>query len=403
MKKTAFFQALIILLLLLISWGFFYFKRLPQAEQPDPEVTVENQPAAPEHPEIETDSEPVVKDAGQSIGKITNPETIPPLWDDWIQYLSGQQTPAEMHLALAAMKEALFSMEENDAMARLLELMFSRVNVSTGLAFEIGEGGSLMGAPDLQTHLADWLGQLSPTRAAGLGKIALNKAGTNLGPDLFAIHLRNFANGTPPEDPEKVAFIRQKFDQILDNPEWTGKPTHAVAESMDFAVYLQQGDLVAPLSEFISPDGSPALGHAASLAVERLFDLNPVESGVSILQTIGEGAVNPAARAGFVARLDPGNPAELEILESYVRHPGVNPEEAGTFLKHFPNLNMTLSHNLLSPKISITNMSSIDQRLDNALQAVRAWLGDPGMSHLQQSLASTEERLLRQMHGDPGP
>lgn len=401
MKKTAFFQALIILLLLLISWGFFYFNRLPQAEQPDPEVTVENQTA--QQPETETDPLPLLKETVRPVGNIINPEAIPPLWDEWIQYLSEQQTPAEMRLALAAMKEALFSMEENDAMARLLELMFSRMNVETGLAFEIGTGGSLLGAPDLQTHLADWLGQLNPDRAASLGKIALNKAGTNLGPDLFALHLRNFAKGTPSDDPEKAAFIRQKFNQILDNPEWTREPTHAVAESMDFAVYLQEGDLVAPLSEFISPDASPALGHAAALAVERLFDLKPVEAGMSILQTIGEGSVNPAARAGFVARLDPGNPAELKILESYILHPETNPEEVGTFLKHFPNLNMTLSHNLLSPKISITNTSSIDQQLDNALQAVREWSDNPGMSHLEQSLADTEERILRQMHGDRGP
>lgn len=401
MKKTAFFQALVILLLLLLSWGFFYFKRLQQAEAPDPEVTVETQPS--QQPETEPAPEPVVTETKRSIGEIINPESIPPLWDEWIWYLSEQKTPAEMRLALAAMKEALFSMDENDAMARLLELMFSRMNVHTGLAFEIGENGSLLGAQDLQTHLADWLGQLSPERAASMGKIALNKAGAKLGPDLYAIHLRNVAKGTSPEDPEMAAFIRQKFDQILDNPEWTREPTRSVAESMDFAVYLQQGELVLPLSEFISPESSPALGHAASLAVERLFDLKPVEAGTAILQTIGEGAINPAARAGFAARLDPGNPAELEILEAYIQHPGINSGEAEAFLKHFPNLNMTLSHNLLSPKISITNMRSLDQRLDDALQAVRAWIDNPGMSHLDQSLADTEARLLRQMHGDPGP
>ena len=131
MKKTAFFQALVILLLLLISWGFFYFKRLPPAEQPDPEVTAENQTAR--QLETETDPEPVVKEAGRALGKIINPEAISPLWDECIQYLSEQQNPAEMRLALAAMKEALFSMEDNDSMARLLELMFSRVNVDLSL------------------------------------------------------------------------------------------------------------------------------------------------------------------------------------------------------------------------------------------------------------------------------
>jgi hypothetical protein len=401
MKKTAFFQALIILLLLLLSWGFFYFQRLQQEEQSVPEVVVETQSV--QQPEIETAPEPAATEVARSIGEILNPETIPPLWDEWIQYLSEQKTPDEMRLALAAMKEALFSMEDNDAMARLLELMFGRVNVHTGLAFEIGDNGSLLGAPDLQTHLADWLGQLSPARAAGLGKIALDKAGTNLSPDLFAIHLRNFARGTSPDDPGKAAFIRRQFNLILDNPDWTQEPTHAVAESMDFAVYLQQGDLVVPLSDFISPDRSPALGHAAALAVERLFDLTPVDAGASILQTIGEGAINPASRAGFVARLDSGNPAELEILETYIRHPGVNSEEAVTFLRHFPNLNMTLSHNLLSPKISITNTSSLEQRLNNALQTIRTWISNPDMSHLEQSLADTEARILRQLNGDPGP
>ena len=172
---------------------------------------------------------------------------------------------------------------------------------------------------------------------------------------------------------------------------------------MDFAVYLEDGRLVSTLSGFMSGGHSPALCHAGSMAIERLVDIDPLGSVSALIETMDQPGMSSMARAGFVARLDPGNPQEFQLLTEYLQHPLTSQQEAILFLQYFPNLNKTLSHNLISPEISITDLGNHMDRLRNALDAVNDWQANPVRSDLDEALSAVEQLLLSQINGEPAP
>ena len=71
--------------------------------------------------------------------------------------------------------------------------------------------------------------------------------------------------------------------------------------------------------------------------------------------------------------------------------------EAVRFLQSFPNLNQSLSHNLLSSNISMTTAAEAAGRLQAALDHVRRWRSDPAMEALADELAETADRIRRQL------
>lgn len=308
-----------------------------------------------------------------------------------------------MQAALDAMKATLLAMDPDEAKMRLLELIRSGVNLQTGLRFRVGSNGDLAGAPDMQTLLLDWLGQLDPVAAADMAKSALARSGESLGPDGFVIHLKNYARGTTDPPFSRDRLVYQYFNRLIANDAWTANPVHSIAESMDFAVFLRDGSIVPALSAFMAQGQSPALGHASSMAIERLVDIDPIGSVSAIVDTLGQPGMSPHARAGFVARVDPAGPGAFELLTGYLGSPYVSQQEAVAFLQFLPNLNKSLSHNLVSPEISITNLGNHIDRMKSALDAVRDWQADPPRTDIGKELSLTGDRLLAQIKGDPLP
>jgi len=403
MKKIAFLHAVLIVALLSASWILF----LVRMKKPETQDTAPDKQSPVEAMSTDSSKSPDQKVAQEKqslpIGTIQNTASIPPAWAEWIDYLGQKQNANNMRVAVDAMKETVFSMESEEGLARLLELIYSGANIKTGLVFQVGKNGELLGAPDLQTLLMDWLSRMDPVQAAVIAKLALEQTGESLGPDLFVVHLRNYAKGSTDSDLQHNQFVRQYFDQLINNPEWTDNPVHSIAESMDFAVYLEDGSLVSVLSGFMAGGQSPALGHAGSMAIERLVDIDPLGSVSALIETMDQPGMSSMARAGFVARLDPGNPQEFQLLTEYLQHPLTSQQEAVLFLQYFPNLNKTLSHNLISPEISITDLGDHMDRLRNALDAVYDWQVNPVRNDLGDALSATEQLLLSQINGEPAP
>ncbi|MEX0326196.1 MAG: hypothetical protein AB3N33_08930, partial [Puniceicoccaceae bacterium] len=407
-KKTAFLQALVIVILLTASW-FLSLTRKRSVDAP-----VSEEPASPTPTPIEeslpdeTPAEPevveqVAADEPAPAGTtVSNLGAVPPLWVDWINYLQQQSTPEDLRNAIMAMREAVFSMEQADASARLIELIISRVDIPTGMAFQVGPGGNLEGGPSLQVLLADWLGQIDPERAAGLARLALTGGGTGLGQDLYVIHMRNFARGTP-DGEDRGNFLKGHFRILLGHQPWIDDPGSAFAEAMDVAVYLEDPLLVPEIASLTTGDKAPRLRHASSLALERMIDQAPVDAISQLLSSPEGQAMNPSARAGFVARLDPVTPAGQALLKDYLVSPQTSREEAERFLAHFPNMNQSLSHNLLSTNFSNTESTGHMERLQRALETVRKWEADPDLAELGDSLNVAATRLSAQVSPLPQP
>ena len=113
--------------------------------------------------------------------------------------------------------------------------------------------------------------------------------------------------------------------------------------------------------------------------------------------------MDKAARAGFVARVDPAAPGGDTLLKQYLTADSTSPEEAALFLAHFPNLNQSLSHNLLSTNKSNTEETGHMERLQHALEAVRSWQADPEISGMDDPLQDAGDRLVIQLTGKSAP
>ncbi|MGA1204756.1 MAG: hypothetical protein ACO3ZW_02955 [Opitutales bacterium] len=399
MKKTAFLQALLLVILLLGSWAVF-LSRLHSPPERDPAKAVEEPvPAALAKPE------PTPGPAGTEPPLSPNepPPRVPPGWVEWIDYLQQQSSPEDMQRAFGELRRGLFSMDPEEAWATIVELLASGTNVTSGLPFAVGKNGCLETAPDLQTLLLDWLGQLDPRRAAELARKALSTGGFTMGPDRYVIHLRNFAWGSVLSDLRERSFLQTRVRDLLNHREWLESPSHSVAEAFDFIVLLEDTGLIPLVSSLMEPGRNPALQHAGNITLERLADRAPVETGQELLQTIGRPGLAPRARAAFMARLDPSVHRERDLLDTYLTRAGIQASEAEFFLHYLPNMSLTFSHNLASPEISITEKMDYSDRLRSALEAVRHWELEPELRTLAEGLRETGDRIRLQLEGQPSP
>lgn len=396
MKRLAFLQALVLFLLFTASW-FVLWRVL---SDPDTEQTPPAPASGPSGEQAEA-TVPAAPDPDPESPAATGPEgpgaAVPETWVPWLDRLRAAASPDEVRGILAALREELFSLSPEEAVARIEAFLQSGLDARTGLAFEVGPGGRLRGAASFRAQLLDWLGQIDPARSAQWARNELTTLGTGLLPDVYVIHLRNFAWGTGLPEAGAKAFLRDQFGQLIRHQPWIREPSSAIAESMDVAVYTDATEFTPELNALMQPGRPRMLRHAASLTLERLVDRRPVETLSLLLEEADRPTPLPKARAGYFARIDPGHPEAARILDPYLAAPGVDRGEAVRFLQSFPNLNQSLSHNLLSSNIPMTTAAEAAGRLQAALDHVRRWRSDPAMEALADELAETADRIRRQL------
>lgn len=393
MKRRAFFQALILCLLLAGSW-ILLLVSLRNGSEETPATG-----AGPGEEILAEPGPPPSDSAIPSASTTDDPESPqpPPLWSEWIERLETAASPAEMRAALGNLREALFSLPAGEAIDRIAAFLESGFDTRTGLAFQVGPGGTLQGAASLRALLLDWLGQLDPALAADWARSELLADGTGLVPDVFVIHLRNYEWGSPAPENDRHAFLADRFGELLRHDPWMENPTTALAEAMDVAVHTRSTRFIPELTALMEPGRPPLLRRAAALGVEKLVDREPVEALSGLLRAVGRPTALPKARAGYFARLDPTLEAAPDILRPYLAAPGVSREETVFFLRSFPNLNQSFSHNLLSSNIAMTDGEEIRTRLRGALDLVNRWREDPALRSLRETLDAEAARIRQQL------
>lgn len=398
MKRTAFLQACLIFLLLVASW-FLLLNKLRQPDGTGPEPSPSGQAGQGQTDPL--DEQVASKPAPAPLPDGQPETTVPEGWREWIDYLEAVESPDSMRAALEALRAALFSLPPEEAIDRLLEFIESGADMRTGLAFQPGPGNRLRGAASLRALLLDWLQALDPSLAAQLATRELEALGTRLDPDVYVIHLRNYALGSDAPETAVKSSLQDHFAQLIEHRPWIENPSSAIAEAMDVAVYLDSPDLAPRIGTFLQPDQPRLLRHAASLALERLVDRQPMAVLPRLLDAPETDALPPRSRASYMARLDPRLPGADALLDAYVRDPGRQPSEIVFFLESFPNLNQSYSHNLLSTENPSTEPGAYVGRLRSALEQVRRWEDDPALAVHEPVLEEVGERLRQQLGPAP--
>jgi hypothetical protein len=191
---------------------------------------------------------------------------------------------------------------------------------------------------------------------------------------------------------EARSLLQQKMNDLLRYQPWQTDPSSGYLESFDVAVYLGGTSLVAPLTDLVRKQDNPAVAHAAYLALDRLVINDAsglLNSLVSDPQTM-QG--RELTRADFFARADVRNPAQRQVLESYLLDGRFGAAELDHFTSVYPSANYMVSANLLTPTPTPDHAALVSRDAES-LRVLQEWLADPRFINLRPQLEKTRARL----------
>ena len=137
---------------------------------------------------------------------------------------------------------------------------------------------------------------------------------------------------------------------------------------------------------------NPAIAHASYLALDRLVIANPATTLAALEAAPDWMQGREATRADYFARADVRDPAQRQVLESYLLNPSLSASELQTFTGIYPNANYMVSPNLLT-QANTPNRDSLVNRDAQSLAIAQQWMADPRFSNLQPALQKITSRL----------
>jgi hypothetical protein len=221
--------------------------------------------------------------------------------EDLLDRLQKRQvTPAQ----LLAFRDSLLNGDPHAVIPAIRAFLATGKDVSTGYAFELGDGGSLERAPTLRLLLLDVLGQLSrKARTADASEVSKEILAGKNSSDEWAIALRNVAW----HEPQSQGFLAAKFSEMIRYEPWRSQPSTGFLEAFDVAVYSRQVAVMEPLDEML---GNPVseLQRAAAVALDRLAESAPLEVMQKLNSQPQMFADHPFLRADWFAKAILVNP-----------------------------------------------------------------------------------------------
>ena len=167
--------------------------------------------------------------------------------------------------ALDELRKTLPALKSEEAVKRILALLESGTDASTGLGFTLQRDGFLAEAPTLRVFLLDYLAQVDRASAADYAEKILADMDS---PDEWAVALRNHAAGR--DTPAGRAFIEDKMRAMLQHEQWQAQASAGFLEAFDVAVWLGGTNLMPALTTLVRQQDNRAVAHASYLALDRL-------------------------------------------------------------------------------------------------------------------------------------
>ena len=278
----------------------------------------------------------------------------------------------------------------------ILHFLDSGQDAPTRLNFAVRSDGYLESAPSLRVALLDTLGNLDTAEASRYAKNIFQQSGV---PDEWAIALRDRGKDIGPAMARTDSGYRSRVEELLKRREWLEKPTAGYLHAFDAAVFAGGASMVEQLTADHDAGFNGAVDYAARLAIDRLA-LKDFEVTARVIRSDpAHLSRDPLQRASIMARADPQNPADAELIAAYVKDASVSIEEKTHFLDSFPNGNLELSNNLLTsnPFIPLANLARRD---DAATRLLAKWQEDPALASIRPAIENRLRRLGEYVTGN---
>lgn len=278
--------------------------------------------------------------------------------------------------ALREWRKRMMELPSDEAVRQLVAYLQTGRDVDLGLAFAPGENGALTTTPTLRTAAIDLLGRLDPAAAFALASGAL--VGPKNSADEYALHLRNYAWGAPDSmgDETLRSFLVEKTVEMIEFPAWKSAPSEGYQEAFDVLVWGDATETLPLLASLMAPNSAEALVRPSAIVIERLAVDHPAEVLHSIVESPAAWADRPDLAASTVARADLSNVSQRALVEAYFLDPERTAEARDRFLGMLPNLNLTMSYNLLSGSPTMYGHAEVLDRLRGAEVTLSAWSSD---------------------------
>ena len=307
--------------------------------------------------------------------------------DEGLVRLRNLTNPDEARRLLAELRTYLLSLRPDVASKEIQGFLASKGDAPTRMVFAIGLDGSLI-ASSLRVFLLDLLGQVDPKASTNCARKVLDGACT--APDEWAVCLRNYALGA--SNPETQSFVRQKAEQLIQNPFWQRQPSNGFLEAFDVIVYTQDTGFVPTLSTIVQQQDDRALAHAGFLTLDRLTLAAPTATLAQMQAQPDSLRGREAMRANLFARADTRDPQQKAILEAYLLDSRRSVEELNAFAQIYPNANLMVSNNLLTSSRTL-DREAIEAGDRAALETLNKWLVDPRFQKMTPQLQVIKNRL----------
>ena len=316
-----------------------------------------------------------------------SPLVPPPVLRMAVEQLRHQPSDSEKsRKVLDELRSHLAAMPKPDAISLLRLALESGTDAATGLDFKPDGKGGLTDVSSLRVFLLDQLRALDPEAAREFARAILARPTTA---DEWALSLAVVAT-----DPTSAGreFLRQKSREMVLHEPWQREPSAGFLEAFDAFVFNRDTEFVPELSSMLAQTNNRALAHAAFLTLDRLVQAAPAVTLDSLLQQPGLGMTREATRAGYFARADVRDPAQLGVLEKFLLSSSIGSSERDRFLAGFPGANFMVSANLLTSSATPPG-SEIAARDQATLRVVEGWIKDAQFASLRPGLESVRRRL----------
>jgi hypothetical protein len=240
-----------------------------------------------------------------------------------------------------------------------------------------------------RTALLDALERLDPAQAVVYGKSILESSEN---PDEWALSLRALSRHAASSSDQ--AFLQSKIQELLHKQDWLQDPTFSFLHAFDVAVAGGQSETIVRLGELLEASPNKAVGHAATISVDRLFQQHTSAGANYVVEHPEFLASASGFRATLMARVNPLDSSEMSSAEAYLSADGFSAEEKHTFFQTFPNFNTTFSYNLITESVIPTRSEMREQSLA-AYTQLSTWLNENRYPEFEDDINGAIHRLVK--------